>query len=107
MKTTKFTFTKEKYALIEKFSAEYTLSLGVEADDAIKNLVSAVIMADMYTRINEVKDVTVFRDRPKFLDWLLRRKATFHFRFESKEVLHNPPVLAPGTSTLMYSVTEM
>jgi len=49
----------------------------------------------------------VFRDRPKFLDWLLRRKATFHFRFESKEVLHNPPVLAPGTSTLMYSVTNI
>jgi len=107
MKNTKVIFTKEKIAFIKKYSSEFSIEAGIDADDILRDLFTAKMQAFLLTRINEVKDVTVFRDRPKFLDWLLRRKATFHFRFESKEVLHNPPVLAPGTSTLMYSVTEM
>lgn len=104
-------FQKEKIGFTFKVSEllldDIKLNFGNEDDDFARDIISAHVTSFILTSLNETQTITVYRDRPNFLDWLLRRRPTFRFEFNAKEVLKNPPRILNDGSTMMYTLREL
>lgn len=104
-------FIREKVAVSTKisevFANEMVLSAGREYDDFMRDEFTVKLEAFILTHVNEIQRITVYRERPTFLDWLFRRKREFTFEINCKDVLINPPTLPPGKSQLMYVIKEV
>lgn len=101
------TFKKERIVNDVKVSnlilSELDLSISQAGDDFVRQLFTMRLEAFILSRLNEEKTITVYKERPSFLDWLLRRRRAFTFEFSCKEVLINPPALPKGKSAMMYT----
>ena len=104
----KLVFHKNKLALITQMDScmmdDVQLEAGCNNADFMRNTFTLKLTAGFMAAMNETKTITVQAKRPSFLDWLLRRKRSFVFTVNSKEVLKNPPVV--HGNVLIYEVTE-
>lgn len=108
---TQTTFTKEKIAVNEKISdlflKEMDLSIAKNGDDFVRELFTIQLESFIMTRLNEKQNIIVYRERPTFMEWILRKRRSFVFEISCKEVLKNPPSLPNGSSSILYSVQEL
>lgn len=107
---TEYTFEKEKLAFNARVSElminEIKLAIGRNGHDFINETLTVQLEAFIMSSLNETKTITVYRERPTFLEWLFRKPRTFTFVFNAREVLRNPPKLPSGKSVMIYTVHE-
>lgn len=88
-------FKKQKFVSFDKFTEEYIsdvkIQYGIDSDDFIKNLVTARLKTDLYSKFIEDRTFTKEFKRPTFFDWLLRRKQKYTFNVKVSEVTKYVP----------------
>lgn len=104
----RITFNKNKLAVSAKLSSvlleDVRATTGLDAFDLVKDQLTVQLVAGFMTALNETKNITVYAERPTFLDWLLRRKRRFVLTVNAKEILKDPPKVESGI--LMYELKE-
>ena len=76
-------------ALIEKFGAYMKfskVSIGLEADDFVKDLLTAEVYAKVASMAQEEGEITVYIERPTFLDWLFRRAKEKKIKYNIRQL---------------------
>ena len=99
----RLTFQRETIANSLRFSKLMINQLG---DDYLVETLTASMTAFVLTRTNEEKTITIYKSRPKFLDWLLRRPQQFLVTVKCKEVLKSPPSLSDSPTYFIYEVKQ-
>lgn len=91
----KVEFDLEKIQAFEKISnelvADKTFEVGHADDDFINNLLTAKVSAYIYANTVDERDLVYLCERPKFTDWLFRRRKRAIFRLKVEDLLINPP----------------
>jgi len=80
------TIEAEKIGAYCKVSEEY-LKIGREEDDFAYDLLTARLHGFIYSMAKEEGEITVYAERPKFLDWLLRRRKPIVVKYVIKELV--------------------
>ena len=97
-------FNKERIATMQKISKELvsdpSFALGTENDDFIKDEMTLKLTGYIYSNMADVRTLTYYCDRPKFLDWLLRRSKRVQWELKVKDLLLNPPKLKDRTTRI-------
>jgi len=88
-------FKKQSFVSFDKFTEQYIsdvkIQYGKDSDDFIKNLVTARLKTDLYSKFVENRTITKEFKRPTFFDWLLRRKQKYTFNVKVSEVTKYVP----------------
>lgn len=88
-------FKKQSFVSFDKFTEQYIseiqIQYGQESDDFIKNLITARLKTDLYSKFIEDRTFTKEFKRPTFFDWLLRRKQKYTFNVKVSEVTKYVP----------------
>jgi hypothetical protein len=91
VKTGKCNYIAHEVCVIEKISKEvidgYQFDIGYVNDDFILNQMTIRLSGLIYENLSETRDLEYYCDRPKFLDWLLRRKKKVVFELDVKDLL--------------------
>ena len=74
-------------------------------DNFLKNMLTARLDAYLFENQADERTLTYYCERPKFLDWLLRRKKRVEWKLIVKDLLLNPPRLKEKT-TRIYLINE-
>lgn len=84
-------YEKEKIVAIEKFTKEWLndlkLEVGQTGEDYLKNVLTAALFANVYTRTIDEKTIEHFEQAPTFFDWLFQRKYKLTFKIKAKRLL--------------------
>jgi len=75
----------------QNYISELALQKGMNDDDIITGMLTAQLKAYVYENSLATRKIYYYAPRPKFLDWLLRRKKRVEFTFEAKDLLLTPP----------------
>jgi hypothetical protein len=88
-------FKKEKIAVMQKISNEIIQDLciktGMDGDDIIYDQLTSRLTGFIYSNMAEERQLVYYCERPRFLDWLLRRTKRVVFNLKVKDLLLNPP----------------
>jgi hypothetical protein len=76
------------------------------AEDYIRGTLAKSIEVKLLEAQKETQQVTLYANRPTFLDWLLRKPRSFKVSVNCREVMKNPPLLKDGESAFLYEVTK-
>jgi hypothetical protein len=83
-------YQRRKIALCEKLSVEeWRVFFAQCGDDYINDLKTMVVVGYINERVKAKRTVTYTFNRPKFTEWLFRKKRTFNVDIVIKEVLLN------------------
>jgi len=95
-------FNRERVAQHLRYSKEMVsqMRLTLNIEDYLTGELSAVLDSYLYTQTQEEKTISHYADRPKFFDWLLRRRKRVDFTIKARDVLLNPPPDNPPTIRL-------
>jgi len=100
-------FRKEKAAVIQKITNEaisdLKFTIGQEGDDFMRENLTVMLSASIYTHLAEERELVYDFDRPTFTDWLLRRKRKAKFNLKVKDLLLILPI---SENSLRMYVTE-
>ena len=75
----------------EQYLCDLEMRVGMQSEDFMKELVTTRIKAYFYSHESDEKEMIFYSPRPRFLDWLLRRKKTHVVNVKVKDILKNPP----------------
>lgn len=88
-------FEREKVRVMKRISKEMItdvkLSLHQTNDDFIYDTLHAELSAFIYSSLTEERELVYWSERPKFFDWLFRRKKIVVFHLQVKDIMLNPP----------------
>ena len=95
-------FNRERVAQYLKYSKEMVsqMRLTLNVEDYLTDELTAVLDSYLYTQTQDEKTISYYVDRPKFFDWLLRRRKRVDFTIKARDVLLNPPTDNPPTIRL-------
>lgn len=103
-------FDKEKVAVMEKISRELLRDVefgcGNTDMDVVTNQMTLKLTGYIYSNMADVRTLTYYCDRPKFFDWLFRRRKSVNWELKVKDLLLNPPKLKDRT-TRIYLVDKI
>jgi hypothetical protein len=105
------TLSKEKIAAYAKLTAEVaselSLTMGTTDDDIVKNLITTQIEAFVAQAQKETQTVVIEYPPQGLWNWLLRRKQTFTFTANCRELMRKPPVFPLGHGFMVYDLTRL
>ena len=87
-------FIDEKITAMRKISScivNKELKLGLNRDDFLEELLTAVLSAHIYSNMAEQRELVYSFKRPTFWEWITRKKRKATFTLNVKDLLINPP----------------
>lgn len=90
-----------------KISSCTKFVVGEHNDDFLRNELTAQLSAFVYERTKEKRELVHYLDRPRFLDWLLRRRKKVTIIVDFKEWLINPPIEDYGYGVISIAETKI
>lgn len=101
MRIAKVAFTKKQLKQIVKVSRNVLfdpeLNIGTEGRDFVNNELTYCLNSWFLEHLSETRTLTYLCERPKFTDWLFRKRKKVEFKLDVKDLLLNPPVLKDKT----------
>jgi len=86
-------FKKEKIAVFEKIKRELLNDLKTDIghidNDFINDQLTAQLTGYIYSNMADERDLIYYCPRPKFFDWLFRRRKKVIFKLKIKDLLIN------------------
>lgn len=88
-------FNKEKISVIQKISGDVvsslTLDIGTVDNDILLNQMTVKLSGYIYSNMADERELVYYCPRPRFFDWLFRRRKTAVFNLKVKDLKLNPP----------------
>ena len=88
-------FKRERVAAQNKIAAsalnDLAFSVSQVLDDFSQDMLTAQLEGYIYTHLADKRDLVYYCPRPKFFDWLFRRKKKVVFKLETKDMLLDAP----------------
>lgn len=81
----------EAYKYSSRFIAESKVEAAQENDDFLKEMITIKVSSYIYENKAEERELVYYCDRPKFFDWLFRRRKKATFNLKVKDILIDPP----------------